>query len=488
MAGIIEHRKFIAVEANADANHNKAWTYTVYDDNTVKYEWGRVGGPMATQTKPLVRSGLTFPLDMTVINNEIRFKLLKKTVSSSERDFLSKVYEKTHKPFPEPSYTEITIVGGEAESGKVSFNRPSNGNGGSSMAKEEVKRVAVKEIAGACPVTAELVKKLAEANRHELIKATGGIEQGGMDIDLATGIVRTAMGVVTLEAVQGARTILSQMEPFVRKNDTENPIYCGKPGEPGLLSRYLRLVPQATPRLRGWHKDFIDLAKQTSLLDQIETSIEIAEQRITDAVNAANKVTDKKVVAAPSTFECKLTLVSDNKLIERIKHKYLTTGTRGHQSSVLKPVRVYEVTIPHMIKAFDTDGHKVGNIKELWHGTRMFNVLSILKRGLVMPNALSTISTTGAMFGNGLYFSENSTKSLNYSYGYWDGGNKDKNCYMFLVDVAMGREYVPSGPGNGKQSGYDSCNAVPGRSGIMNHEAIVYRVSQANIRYLVEFS
>jgi poly [ADP-ribose] polymerase len=118
----------------------------------------------------------------------------------------------------------------------------------------------------------------------------------------------------------------------------------------------------------------------------------------------------------------------------------------------------------------------------------MFNVLSILKRGLVMPNALSTISTTGAMFGNGLYFSENSTKSLNYSYGYWDGGNKDKNCYMFLVDVAMGREYVPSGPGNGKQSGYDSCNAVPGRSGIVNHEAIVYRVSQANIRYLVEFS
>jgi hypothetical protein len=46
MAGIIEHRKFIAVEANADANHNKAWTYTVYDDNTVKYEWGRVADPM----------------------------------------------------------------------------------------------------------------------------------------------------------------------------------------------------------------------------------------------------------------------------------------------------------------------------------------------------------------------------------------------------------------------------------------------------------
>ena len=52
------------------------------------------------------------------------------------------------------------------------------------------------EIAGDDPILAALVKKLAEANRHELIAATGG----QMDIDLETGMVRTALGVVTSEA------------------------------------------------------------------------------------------------------------------------------------------------------------------------------------------------------------------------------------------------------------------------------------------------
>ena len=117
----------------------------------------------------------------------------------------------------------------------------------------------------------------------------------------------------------------------------------------------------------------------------------------------------------------------------------------------------------------------------------MFNVLSILKRGFVLPSQLSTAQTTGAMYGPGLYFSAHSTKSLNYSYGYWDGGRRDANCYMFVVEVAMGKEYIPSYSGNGKKSGYDSCWAKPGSSGVINDEQIVYRTSQANIKYLVEF-
>lgn len=179
--------------------------------------------------------------------------------------------------------------------------------------------------------------------------------------------------------------------------------------------------------------------------------------------------------------------MEDKAAIARIERLYYDTKGR-HDCSHLKPVRVYEVTIPHMSAAFEVDGRKVGNVKQLWHGTRMYNVLSIMKRGFVLPNELSTVQTTGAMYGTGLYFSANSTKSLNYSYGYWDGGSRDKNCYMFLVDVAMGREYCPSYSGNGKKAGYDSCWAKAGHSGVINDEQIVYRTSQANIRYLVEFN
>jgi poly [ADP-ribose] polymerase len=124
----------------------------------------------------------------------------------------------------------------------------------------------------------------------------------------------------------------------------------------------------------------------------------------------------------------------------------------------------------------------------LWHGTRIFNVLSILKSGLLLPKTLSTMQIAGAMFGNGLYFSDQSSKSLNYSRGYWDGGPRDRNCFMLLVDVALGSSYIPKGSYETlPKAGHDSTFAKPGVSGILNNEYIVYRPSQANIKYLVEF-
>ena len=52
----------------------------------------------------------------------------------------------------------------------------------------------------------------------------------------------------------------------------------------------------------------------------------------------------------------------------------------------------------------------------------------------------------------------------------------------------MGKEYIPRSGGNGKKPGFDSCWAKPGQSGVINDEQIVFRASQTNIRYMVEFS
>jgi poly [ADP-ribose] polymerase len=386
-----------------------------------------------------------------------------------------KIREKTNRK--DCPYSEVKTVGTASE--QVTKSASS----GVKVTSEQVKKAAVAEIAGGCPVTAALVKKLAETNKHELVKATGGLQKGGMDIDLETGLVRTALGVVTLDAIKEARSVLDRMLPFVSKYDTDNMRYTD------LLGSYLRLVPQDVgTRRRGWHTDFINVAAQTSLLDQLETSVELAEQRITDA----SKVPGQPAVKQQHIFECKLALVDDTKVWKAIKDAYYDTRNYGHTSASLKPVRVYEVTIPHMIQAFNGDGKKVGNIRELWHGTRVFNILSILKRGFVLPTQLSTAQTTGAMYDNGVYFSNQSTKSLNYSQGYWSGGH-DNNCYMFRADVAMGKPYTPSGPDSRaashcKRNGFDSCWAKAGQSGVRNDEQIVYRTSQTNIKYLVEFN
>ena len=112
------------------------------------------------------------------------------------------------------------------------------------------------------------------------------------------------------------------------------------------------------------------------------------------------------------------------------------------------------------------------------------NIISIMKNGLVIPPKNASY-TTGAMFGVGLYFSDQSTKSLNYSYGYWDG-TRDSNCYMFLADVLMGKAYIPSRASGYKPDGYDSIFAKAHKSGVMNNEMIVMPC-QAKLKYLIEF-
>jgi poly [ADP-ribose] polymerase len=469
---VIETRYFVAVDPVQ--NNNKFYKVEIFDGTItqpgrkgvmmsghIRTTWGRVGAPIEKCESMLLDN-----------QSDLDAKIREKTQTDK--------YGNLKPAKDKPAYTEVKTVGApEPVNNKLAVS-------GIRVTSAAVAKAAVADIAGGCAITAALVKKLAETNKHELIAATGGRDERtgrakGLDIDLETGLVRTALGVVvTLDAVKEARSVLDKMLPFVQKHNTETKNYTD------LLGIYLRLVPQDVgTRRQGWHSDFINITAQTSLLDQLETSVELAEQRMKDALTKGDA--PAAAVAAKAMFECKLALVEDKAVWERIRKEFHATVNQGHTSASLKPVRVYSVTIPHMVEAFDRDGKKVGNVRELWHGTRVFNILSILKRGFVLPTQLSTAQTTGAMYGNGVYFSNQSTKSLNYSQGYWDGGRRDNNCYMFRVDVAMGREYIPSYSGDGKRSGYDSCWAKAGHSGVRNDEQIVYRTSQANIKYLVEF-
>jgi poly [ADP-ribose] polymerase len=444
MANVIESEMYVAV--NPLENNNKMWRYFRYDNDTISYEFGRVGGTtQTTEPEPY-----------------------------SEKKLLAKIKEKTADK-PGKRYQKVEVVAGSTPGTQVmklgaATSKP--------LTKDEIARIAANEIGAGDPVVIALVKKLAEANRHELQVASGG----ELDIDLETGIIKTAVGVVTADAINQARVLLDDMVPFVKAKNFDAVEFVT------LLGSYLKRVPQKTHHAKGWHRTFIStmeaVKKQTGLLDQLETSISLATQRAVDAAKAPKA---DGTIAAP-TFEVKLKIVSDKKILDEVNRLYKATAQSMHSSSRLKVSRVYEIDIPHMSSAFEADGRKVGGIKMLWHGTRMFNVLSIMKRGLIMPKTLKTMNIAGAMFGDGLYFSDQSTKSLNYATGFWGGGGRDTTCFMFLVDVAMGKSWTPSGPCNGQKSGYDSCYAVGGKSGVMNNEMIVYRTSQANPRYLVEFS
>jgi poly [ADP-ribose] polymerase len=60
---------------------------------------------------------------------------------------------------------------------------------------------------------------------------------------------------------------------------------------------------------------------------------------------------------------------------------------------------------------------------------------------------------------------------------------------MLLASVAMGNYFLPNGPRNDlPRPGYDSTFAKAHQAGVHNNECIVYRESQVNLNYLIEFS
>jgi hypothetical protein len=61
---------------------------------------------------------------------------------------------------------------------------------------------------------------------------------------------------------------------------------------------------------------------------------------------------------------------------------------------------------------------------------------------------------------------------------------------MFLLDMAMGKYFVPPGPFSTKRApqGFDSTFAKGGKSAVMNNEMIVYDIRQIRVKKLVEFA
>nr|XP_044992540.1 protein mono-ADP-ribosyltransferase PARP3 [Jaculus jaculus] len=156
---------------------------------------------------------------------------------------------------------------------------------------------------------------------------------------------------------------------------------------------------------------------------------------------------------------------------------------------------------------------KLGNRKLLWHGTNVAVVAAILTSGLrIMPHS-------GGRAGKGIYFASENSKSANYVTTMRCGGHQVG--YMFLSEVALGREYhissddpsLKSPPAgfncviargrtepdptqdielelDGQQVVVPQGQPVPCRefvsSSFSQSEYLIYQESQCRLRYLLE--
>jgi poly [ADP-ribose] polymerase 2/3/4 len=431
MSSIKETQHYIL--SDIDNNNNKFWNVILFDDGMVRTEWGRVGD--SGQSKDFPGAGQSF--------------------------FDSKIREKTRKGYA----LQHTLQEGV----KTDV-----------VAQNNLHQIATSQIETNSPETTRLIEFLIKQNIHNITESTT------LTYNVNSGLFSTPLGIVDATGISMARTLLDNIaQNIVNKRwDT---------GMSDNINKHLKIIPQIIPR-RGvcayeLFPDVNAVQKQNQILDSLDASLQVALSNPDS--------TDDTPKPQKRIFDAKLYVVEDGKVYDRINQEYRKTSLSIHQSSDMRLNKVFTVDIAHMTSAYKEYSKEIVNRgigeQELWHGTGISNILSIIAKGFLISPP-STAHIAGKLIGNGCYFSDIATKSLNYSDGYWHGGSKSQRAYMFRCKVAMGVPYmlkyhtecqnlVKSKPG------YDSSYAKKGVcSGLLNNEMVVYSEHQVNPIYLCEFT
>lgn len=308
------------------------------------------------------------------------------------------------------------------------------------------------------PTLQELVDRLVKYNIHNITSNTT------IKYDVQSGLFTTPLGLVTKEAIDEARIVLADIAEVVKEDKQDS--------KPQLFNQYLRLIPQNIGTkfiIRNIFPDDESVQKHLGILDSLEVSLNTA------------RAPEKKQVIEEKLFDLEIHAMSAAELT-RVTSWFESSKKGMHGYGHYKVKRGYEVVLNQNRSNFKD----IGNIQEVFHGTSCANSLSILKSGLKVAPP-STAAIAGKMFGNGVYGSQTSSKSLGYTFGRWGQGQGQVG-HIYILDFAMGKAHYPSGYGGMSKvpSGYDSCWALPKNTGLHNDELIVYKDEHVKIKYLLE--
>lgn len=185
---------------------------------------------------------------------------------------------------------------------------------------------------------------------------------------------------------------------------------------------------------------------------------------------------------------CEYTYLDPADDIRKRVEKYMNESRSSRHDWKVDVINVWTVSVKGQKDKHLPTMKGIGNVKPLFHGSRPANILGICKHGLLLRPSGAIV--TGSMFGNGLYFADQSSKSEQYSFaGGWGSRHGSNTYFMFVADVALGKikEYEDSQSNLQKApSGYHSVLGKKGRQ-LLHNEHIVYDIKQHILQYLVEF-
>jgi len=441
MAKLVRKERLICVLAQEDGkakNNNKFYDMELFDDGTVVCTYGRVGGGT-----PAVQ-----------------------TYTGGEAEF-NKIYRKKTERKKEPYKPLRTIDASLGETVKVS-----RGN----LMDLAISQIRTKPPTAPepCKEAVSVLKDIVSGNIHNITGATN------ITYDEKDGIFKTPLGVVTADAVDEAKLLLDTLDDLIKQRALESKIL-------DMNAQYMAIIPTKADFRKRQNLIFAhaDVEAQRNICDNLLDSLKVIQSASTNGNGGTVKVEHPKVFGAELFFEPDP--ATAKKVIDYFdRSKNRMHGGKGNGARVK---RVFRMGLDIEQERFQRKKAELGEVHFLWHGTRLGNILSIMRNGLMMPN-MSPGQKAGAMFGHGIYFANQSTKSLNYCDGmYWASGSRSTpKVYMFQAEVAVGKYFVPRSSGGHSRppAGYHSFWAKANQSGVMNDEIVVFDLAQIRLSHLLE--
>lgn len=275
--------------------------------------------------------------------------------------------------------------------------------------------------------------------------------------------VRTPLGKLTESQIKKGRAILDE----ISKTDPQASNFVE------LHDAYYTAIPQNLGRRLGQYH-LIDDPKKVSTQEDLL-------QALADLIGVQDAALGDDVEERYRKLGAKIDAVGQNEWKE-LEDWFKNSRSANHR---------VDATILDILKVDrnETYDSKLAAIceEQAFHGTKTQNILGICSRGLLLPGQHSA-STTGAMFGRGIYGAIHSTKSMQYCGSSWRSSGVQ---YMFVMDMAMGNYLTCNSWGDYRGTsdcprGYDSVWAKAGRS-LQHDELIVYNTNQARLRYIIKF-
>ncbi|XP_053094594.1 poly [ADP-ribose] polymerase tankyrase-2-like isoform X3 [Pangasianodon hypophthalmus] len=198
-------------------------------------------------------------------------------------------------------------------------------------------------------------------------------------------------------------------------------------------------------------------------------------------------------------------LASDDKEFQSVEEEMQSTIREhrdgGHAGGVFNRYNIVKIQkvcnkklwerYTHRRREVSEENHNHSNERMLFHGSPFVN--AIIHKGFDERHAY-----IGGMFGAGIYFAENSSKSNQYVYGIGGGTgcplHKDRSCYMcqrqlLFCRVTLGKSFLQFSAMKMAHSppGHHSVSGRPSVNGLALAEYVIYRGEQAYPEYLITY-